>query len=445
MDALYPWPELHAQLGEADTEKTLVVQKSPTIGDLELIFNRAREEKRPFTHVHILAHGQLIRDPQDPARYYWGLDLRGVRPVEPEELANAIGANDGLPAAVMVAVCDSANQTSPFDPGKSFAQELHRSGIPVVVASQLPLTQVGSVTLSRAFYPPLLRGGDVRSAIDAARSGLYRDPETGYDWMSLVAYVQLPEGYADLTLQAALQSELGLLEVAGHWTEERLQRADSPSPQDIDRLAVRLSECIETLRRRKEQMDSAGAPSPAWDENQGLLGSAHKRLAQLLFDRYRRTADAAVLLESHRLLNEAMGHYRTAHETNLMNHWAGVQRLSLEAALFSRIDPDDWIVVRKVAEKDARNSNRIWALGSLAELSLLAPLAGRERQLGAAKEALVNMRASPAALAGNPSPIDSTRRQLRRYMAWWTKANGFFASCSGDLAADAEELVMSLE
>jgi hypothetical protein len=41
-------------------------------------------------------------------------------------------------------------------------------------------------------------------------------------------------------------------------------------------------------------------------------------------------------------------------------------------------------------------------------------------------------------------PIDSTRRQLTRYVSWWTKGNGFFDVRDSDLADEAKELVKLL-
>jgi hypothetical protein len=43
--------------------------------------------------------------------------------------------------------------------------ELHRLGIPVLLASQLPFTMAGSVVMAREFYRYLLEGDDVRRAL----------------------------------------------------------------------------------------------------------------------------------------------------------------------------------------------------------------------------------------------------------------------------------------
>jgi hypothetical protein len=54
-------------------------------------------------------------------------------PVGPEKLAGAIAPEGGLPAVVTVAACDAGNVSNVFAK-KSFAQELHRAGVPLVLA-----------------------------------------------------------------------------------------------------------------------------------------------------------------------------------------------------------------------------------------------------------------------------------------------------------------------
>jgi hypothetical protein len=48
-----------------------------------------------------------------------------------------------------------------------------------------------------------------------------------------------------------------------------------------------------------------------------------------------------------------------------------------------------------------------------------------------------------ATAAGESFPIESTRRQINRYICWWTNANGFFPK-RHDLCDDAREIVAVL-
>jgi hypothetical protein len=140
--------------------------------------------------------------------------------------------------------------------------------------------------------------------------------------------------------------------------------------------------------------------------------------------------------------------YRKCAQKNLSHHWTGVQYLSLEAILDGRIaNPGRWYAGVEAANLDRENGtpiDGIWALGSLAELYLLAPLAGQTLPAGSAKKALAEMKARAVAEAGGDTfPLESTERQLRRYVDWWTAANGFFPGTS-DLAAEAGSLLQEL-
>jgi hypothetical protein len=128
-------------------------------------------------------------------------------------------------------------------------------------------------------------------------------------------------------------------------------------------------------------------------------------------------------------------------------HWQGVQQLSLEAVLRGCFEnAADWTTVLRGAELTReRNSRDFWALGTIAELQLLAPLAGRPSNLPAAREALVAMKSLAEKEPGEKEAfaIQTTRRQIGRYIQWWTKANGFFAN-QPDVTEAAQDLLKSL-
>jgi hypothetical protein len=147
--------------------------------------------------------------------------------------------------------------------------------------------------------------------------------------------------------------------------------------------------------------------------------------------------------------------YAIGAETNLSHHWTGVQSLSLDSVLDGRItDPSSWHAAVRAAQIDrkraidpqnhAQTRQQIWALGSLVELYLLAPLAEQTSLALAAVNALVEMKALvQRQTAGDTFPLESTERQLRRYVQWWTTANGFFPGTS-DLAGEAASLLQEL-
>jgi hypothetical protein len=406
---------------------------------------RCRDEIRPC-YVHLLAHGAPTPgDPLLPERTEWGLRLGyiGEPGIAPLELAGALQPDHGLPLVVTLAACDSANQAGPAFPRRSVVQELHRCGVPVVIGSQLPLTKSGSVVLARAFYERLLQGDDVRVALHGARVDLRAHPEAGHDWLSLVGYVRLPpEGYAAHLEEFGLRMELRLLEA----TQARADRL-SLGGGNVGEFA----EVEGRLRRRLASLDARRARlrgrKDLLEECAGLEASAYKRLAELLFVRGIHDADlrTADWQASRTALAKSLASYRIAYEADLHSHWLGAQQLALEAVLTGRLArQDDWLLVARAAEiaRDAPprdGQEDYWSCGTLTELGLIAPVAGRARDLEKAKAAaaLLVLRARAAQAE---FPISSTRRQIERYVRWWTSGHGFFPARE-DLSRDAAELL----
>ncbi|HEU4927248.1 MAG TPA: CHAT domain-containing protein [Vicinamibacterales bacterium] len=164
---------------------------------------RQRCLDQDYTHVHILAHGAPV-DAQNDVRFGLRLhanDNSGKRIVATgEQLAHAVlpsrsrkGASD--PVLVSLATCDSANQTAVITPGGSIAHQLHHMGVPWVVASQFPLTVLGSVVLVEDLYNELLQGTDPRIALHRIRQHLATQFGDRHDWATLVAYASFPTDF----------------------------------------------------------------------------------------------------------------------------------------------------------------------------------------------------------------------------------------------------------
>jgi hypothetical protein len=435
--ALEPWSR-----GGAASENLLRVEDVAGVDALA----KARTEFKP-SYVHLLAHGALTA-PVGAGRpkRNWGLRLGfvGEDGVPPEEIAKMLAPDAGVPLVVTLAACDSANQTDLTFTNYSIAQELHRLGVPVVIASQLPLTIAGSIVLAREFYRYLLKGDDVRYALHAARVALRGDANAGHDWLSLVSYVRLPpEGYAKHLAEFRLRAQLGMLDA-------QQQRADRLSLEGgtaamFDEVETQLRDRIASLVAQQEDLD--GSNQRLVDESRGLLASANKRLAELLFTRAEKLRDrrALDLGSSRAALEASLACYRAAYRKNIHNHWLGIQQLALEAALQRRFeDNNDWQIVLRAAElaRDA-NEKEFWACGTLAESHLLAPVVGRPKQLDAAAAALALLRTRAKGDKSEQFAIESTRRQLNRYVTWWTNQNDFFPG-GEDFSNDARQLVVLL-
>jgi hypothetical protein len=407
---------------------------------------RARDKFRP-SYVHLLAHGkQYVPDEDLPEDKAWGLRLgyRHQPGTASGLIAGALVPDEGVPLVVTLAVCDSANATAVLDPHLNLVQELHRRGVPVVVGSQLPLTRAGSVTFTAAFYRRLLVGEDVRLALHAGRVALRRDPAAHHDWLSLVGYVRLPESYGESLEEFGLRAELSLLRALQDQADALIGHAASVA--EFSRIERQLDDRLAALELRLSRLDDRR--QDLVDECGGLLASAGKRLAELHFRRSvigppeQRQHYAQAARDA---LRKSLSHYQQSFHRNIHHHWVGVQALALEAALDCRFShPHDRTIVRRAAElrRDAEPGD-FWPPGTLAEIHLLAPLDTGGPETHLAHEAireLIRRRGE-----GHAEAVASTRRQLRRYVDWWTRENGYFEHRDADLSAPAQDLIATLD
>jgi hypothetical protein len=451
--ALEPWIETIEGIPEDFLAEGSVLRILPG-ASLESLAEACRTAKKPFTHVHILAHGQRVKGEWEDDSYFGlALESKTGKAATAEELVQALGLDTRRPAVVTLAICDGGNAESSAIPGRSLAHTLHRAGVPVVVASQLPLTFEGSVALTRELYGALLSGDDVRLALHKARKALFELPpaKAGHDWVSMVAYVQLPEGYADHLLDVQLKAELACLLTARRWADYLVESQVS-SEESFEGVARHLRKRIKALEKFITETEKQTSRRDVYEENAGLLGSAHKRLAELLFRRGSRSGSPKLLAESRAEIEVAGSAYLQGYKRNLSHHWTGVQYLSLRAILDGSLEEEEtigyWHAALRAAEIASEDKNEYWALGSIAELLLLAPLAGQKIRLDEACGRLREMRKrveahDPANLPIDP--LESTRFQLRRYQDWWTKPNGFFGGREKDLSEDAARLLEALK
>jgi hypothetical protein len=441
--ALEPW----GKRADLEKKKLLVVQE---IGSVEeLVKARALGN---FSYIHILAHGARVsEEDMEEDETEWGLRLGRAdsEAASPKEVAEALKVDKDLPLVVTLAACDSASADRPELGNSSLVETLHRNGIPVVIASQFPLTKPGSATLTREFYSRLLTGEDVRLALHAARVALRAEArkveEQRHDWLSLVGYVRLPaEGYANYLKAFALRVQLHMLEAA-RTDSEPLFVEGSSSPDAFADVGRRLGDRIARLRSRKEELD--GVQDSALEaECAGLLASGCKSLAELRFVQARHfPEDQARLRDDSKVaLAESLKWYSEAYRRNLTRHWHGIQKLALEAALEGHIsDPMELMFVQRVAQNECDgNKNEYWACGTVAEAILLGALTPQGFDLNSAQEALKNLRERSARdPKDNGFAVKSTRRQLERYVNWWTKGNGYFTGRDSDIAEQAQLLV----
>ncbi|MCG8458254.1 MAG: CHAT domain-containing protein [Holophagales bacterium] len=426
----------------------LVVLRRASFEDLHLAC--ARES---FTHVHLLAHGApferggrrsfgvAFHHPEEPERH---------EAVDGERLALALRGDQvaGGPAVVTLASCDSANAGTLAEGGSSVAHELHQAGIPLVVASQFPLSVEGSVELVRRFYGDLLWGSDPRRALFDLRRSLRLGRPRSHDWASLVAYASLPEDLGPRLARHRIRQANAAVHNSLDWADHLMARITEDPDPEPEEWESELSAVLAKLEAAKERLAGVSAER---HEDFGLRASAEKREAQVLhlaatrLPHERSEAQKELARRSLEALEEARAHYRQAFRSDLRANWAVAQYLCL-CQVLGRPDPrrrELWVMGRMAAENDleqgpssarqepwtddpAPGRRAVWAHSTLCELlvlGMLLPGVAGEPDDEPAPEVLALEHAAKLAEMADRFSIDvyATRQQLLRYRPWFAR------------------------
>ena len=375
-----------------------------------------------FTHVHILAHGAEME--------IGGEKRHGLALCDPDNrnkmcvisgkrLAKALlaesedGTRRSHPVMVTLATCDSGNPGSVLIPGGGIAHDLHASGIPWVLASQLPLTKVGSVRMTNTFYRRILRGDDPRRALYEVRRQLFMNAERDHDWASIVAYATIPDDF-DNQVSAFFERQMRrAITVALNHADNSKDDGEMEGALNtaIGKLALwknRLPEGKE-LRDRERRV-----------ECYGMYGSTWKRIALLYYKDNREE-------EGRDALERSLDSYSDAIAESAMKesryHWVATQALSLKAVVKKDPDPETWLITRKFAERDlakSEGSAKAWAHGTMAELIMLAKYHIPDEVARNVKKMVKDHCEAIVRLMGEESfEVYSTRRQFQRYVKYW--------------------------
>ncbi len=429
--ALDPWvrrpvhPGEDDALSEGDTKEhshlTFIKKRLRLLpnASIEDIYAICAQEQ--FTHVHILAHGAEL-DVGGEKRYGLALcdpnDGHRMNVVSGKRLAKALlaegqdGTRRSQPLLVTLATCDSGNPGSVLIPGGGIAYDLHAAGIPWVLASQFPLTKVGSVRMTEALYHRILRGDDPRQALFEVRRLLYMNAERDHDWASLVAYATIPTGFDD--------------QVATFF-ERQMRRAIDAALNQAN-LSINNAEMENAYKVAIEKLDLWRSHLPEgdgykervrWAECFGMYGSTWKRIG-LLHHKKEQVPKGMAALET------SLDWYIRAMELWAMDaghHWVATQALSLQAILGKPEDPNTWLLARKIAEQELAKSigsAKAWAHGTLAELIMLAKYHIPAEAIRTTKSEVQKHCQAIVRLMGEDAfEVESTRRQFKRYIDYW--------------------------
>ena len=418
----FKYPKIDEEIsapGRTQIGDLLTILIDPTLAEVMEECRKAR-----YTHVHVLAHGDL--DATSPGAY--GLVMRGPGDapdvVSGDRFRTAITSVQHRPTVVTVASCDSGNVGTVVIPGASFAHELHQAGIPLVVAAQFPLSIEGSIPLTERLYNGLLWGEHPLVLVHEARAELHaRYTASWHDWASLVVYEALPR---------TLGEQLDALRY------RQAKRAMDSALEQIDNAVKGKDKSHDRFQELRRAAEYALGRLPLNGqyavECVGLRASSRKRVAQAAFA----LAEQGALLEDpYDLLDEARLDYDRAVHGLLVNdsrtlqrlatlHWVLVQVVSLSMVLGLDTEEGAWEAAMLSARRYCDHSDiqqRAWAHGSLAELCLVrlgaSGLSEQERKDAhdrAVHHAEELNRIYPWQ---DEFPVTSTRRQLERYASWW--------------------------
>ncbi|WP_158623832.1 SAVED domain-containing protein [Corallococcus llansteffanensis] len=154
----------------------------------EKLADALADTEHPVTVLHLLCHGALTD------RKAYGLVLSPEDShdepdrLDPEDLRRLLPGRANALRLVTLCACQSGDAGVPAHILGSIARVFHRVGVPAVIASRLPFSCKGSVTLVKELYADLLMGSrNLRTAISLARRKLMLDPGAR-DWAALQFY-----------------------------------------------------------------------------------------------------------------------------------------------------------------------------------------------------------------------------------------------------------------
>jgi hypothetical protein len=428
-----------------------------------------------YTHIHILAHGVSLDTEYDQR---FGLAFHsdnadnGREVVSGERLATILRTphqsepgNFNRPAVVTLASCNGGNVGSVAGVGASIAHALHDAGIPMVIASQFPLSFGGSVTMVQDLYTGLLWGEDPRKLLVGLRRRLHSFFQETHDWASITAYTSLPPDFDQQLLEAsiaqanrAIDASLRNADRVLHMYMAQSRRAErNTAGAFADNLNAAKKQIVNAKQRLLSLIDS----NPDQEAQiQGQLASTQKREAQLRFhalpDWYNASEE-----DKNQVLHDldlARERYWKADQLDKDSVWAQVQYLSLTLLLSSVPDvtpiktvaPHDllafWLMAEvriKNAITSQENNSRAWSYGYLAELYLMAPLIPQLSEIRPDDFPTKAIEAAQmvSSLMGRDSiHIYSTRRQIQRYIDWL----GVISDDFRQLEVTAREIISAL-
>ncbi len=467
-------------------EKHLVVLPQASI---EAIMEKCRDEH--FTHVHILAHGIKIKQGNDK-RFGLALHHRSdpskIDRVDGVQLANALrtskrfpGDKSAHPSIVTLASCDSGNTGSVMGAGGSIAHSMHGADIPLVIASQFPLSFEGSVIMVQTLYEGMLWGDDPRVLLNNLRKQLKIQLPDTHDWASIVAYAIFPSDLTEQLMKISIKQTDKAINIA-------LTRAEH---------AVNHQELTVTYDQYGQIIKTAQWPNTPPNQQPTRLSKAitqftlaHKRFKYLLLKQSDLTLKAASIekrvaqvffhaaetetsnketrsqysQQSNSHLKEAFHLYQQAYEAEPQSGWAASQYLSMTLIHNdNKANPQLWEAIWHCVSLYLLTSKDIWqefdtlawANGDMAEVMVMALILIEKVQqqdkdkkhtlsifdkIDIKQKIREHIQFIIDTRGENSFEYYASRRQLNRYVDWFATLNKPIDKIRKDLEAILEPL-----
>jgi len=152
---------------------------------------RLSKSPEPISVLHVLCHGASLETKESGVYgLVWNSSLEGQDKelVDGAKLGALLAPYADTLKLVVLCACHSGDSGKMASYLGSVAQEVHRAGIEVVVASRLPLSATGSVLMTETLYQKLLgENCSLEESLGAARRKL-RVAGSGFDWAALQFY-----------------------------------------------------------------------------------------------------------------------------------------------------------------------------------------------------------------------------------------------------------------
>ncbi|HLO97200.1 MAG TPA: CHAT domain-containing protein, partial [Fimbriimonas sp.] len=164
-------------LGDIECKFLANIDHEDVVGPptLEELSKQLTDAKKPYTLLHMVCHGSLMKDNQRDTVLFWATEDNQVKTVLGNDLVTElknIGEHKGLPHFAFLCTCESADPRAEGALGGLGQRLVQNLGMPAVVAMTRKVTVKTALTLSKRFYERLRESGEVDSAMQEATAGL---------------------------------------------------------------------------------------------------------------------------------------------------------------------------------------------------------------------------------------------------------------------------------